>query len=42
MPIPEWTTAEEIKVGDKFEVVIEDINAYALTIGFKALRSIDS
>jgi len=42
MPIPEWTTAEEIKVGDNFEVVIEDINAYALTIGFKALRSIDS
>jgi hypothetical protein len=42
MPIPGWTAAEEIKVGDKFEVVIEDINAYALTIGFKALRSIDS
>jgi hypothetical protein len=42
MPIPGWTTAEEIKVGDKFEVVIENINAYALTIGFKALRSIDS
>jgi hypothetical protein len=42
MPIPEWTAAEEIKAGDKFEVMIEDINAYALTIGFKALRSIDS
>jgi hypothetical protein len=40
MPIPGWTTAEEIKVGDKFEVEVENIDVYSLMISFKPLRSI--
>lgn len=39
---PSWTTIEDIKVGDRFEVEIEDILVYDGQVKYKAVKSLES
>lgn len=42
LSVPSWTTADEIKIGDRFEVEIEDIRVYDSMIVYKAIRPLES
>ncbi|KAI6712577.1 hypothetical protein JHW43_004895 [Diplocarpon mali] len=42
MDVPSWTKAEDIKIGDRFEVEIEYIDVFVGYVNYKAIRSLES
>ncbi|KAK2628121.1 hypothetical protein QTJ16_002767 [Diplocarpon rosae] len=42
MEIPFWTKAEDIKIGDRFEVEIQHINAFVGYVNYKPIRPLES